>query len=130
MAADAPHTDEPAAPDRAPSRIPPFVRALLRVPLFYKILIANAVLVLVGTLFGTLVTARYVRDEPGRPLLGVAGLLALIGIAVTLLVNAVILRVALRPLDDLERTAARVQRGELDRRAPVSPVADRELDRL
>jgi aspartate carbamoyltransferase catalytic subunit len=45
-------------------------------------------------------------------------------------VNAVILRVALRPLDELERTAARVQRGELDRRAPVSPVADRELERL
>lgn len=130
MAADASHPDAPKAPDGPPSRIPRFVRALLRIPLFYKILIANAVLVLVGTLFGTLVTARYVRDEPGRSLLGVAGLLALIGIAVTLLVNAVILRVALRPLDDLERTAARVQRGELDRRAPVSPVADRELDRL
>jgi two-component system sensor histidine kinase UhpB len=127
MAAPAPHPDEA---DEAPSRTPRFVRALLRIPLFYKILIANAVLVLVGTLFGTLVTARYVRDEPGRSLLGVAGLLALIGIAITLLVNAVILRVALRPLDDLERTAARVQRGELDRRAPVSPVADRELERL
>jgi two-component system, NarL family, sensor histidine kinase UhpB len=130
MASTEPHTDEPAAPEGAPSRIPPFVRVLLRVPLFYKILIANAALVLVGTLFGTLVTARYVRDEPGRSLLGVAGVLALLGIGVTLLVNAVILRVALRPLDDLERTAARVQRGELDRRAPVSPVADRELDRL
>jgi two-component system sensor histidine kinase UhpB len=129
--ADAPYPDEPAsAADAEPSRIPASVRALLRIPLFYKILIANAVLVLVGTLFGTLVTARYVRDEPGAPLLGVAGLLALIGIAITLLVNAVILRVALRPLDELERTAARVQRGELERRAPVSPVADRELDRL
>ncbi|HEX6749736.1 MAG TPA: ATP-binding protein [Longimicrobium sp.] len=129
MAADSDRTDEPAD-DGAPSRIPRFVRVLLRVPLFYKILIANAVLVLVGTLFGTLVTARFVRDEPGRSLIGVVGLLALIGIAITLAVNAVILRVALRPLDDLERTAARVQRGELDRRAPVSPVADRELERL
>ncbi|HSU13329.1 sensor histidine kinase [Longimicrobium sp.] len=128
---DAPETDEPnAAPHAPPSRLPGSVRALLRIPLFYKILIANAVLVLVGTLFGTLVTARFVRDEPGASLLGFTGLLALIGIAVTLLVNAVILRVALRPLDDLERTAARVQRGELDRRAPVSPVADRELERL
>jgi len=128
---DAPETPDPiAAPNAAPSRIPASARALLRIPLFYKILIANAVLVLVGTLFGTLVTARFVRDEPGASLLGVAGLLAMIGVAITLLVNAVILRVALRPLDDLERTAARVQRGELDRRAPVSPVADRELERL
>jgi two-component system sensor histidine kinase UhpB len=112
------------------SRLPRFVRALLRVPLYYKILLANAVLVLVGTLFGSRVTARFVHDQPDRPWIEVAGLLALIGIAVTLLVNAVILRVALRPLDDLERTAARVRRGEMDRRAPVSPVADRELDRL
>lgn len=117
------------ADDAAP-RTPAFVRALLRTPLFYKILIANAALVLVGTVFGSMVTANFVREEPGRPLFGVAGLLALLGVAITLLVNAVILRVALRPLDDLERTAARVQRGDLDRRAPVSPVADRELDRL
>jgi len=120
-------TDERGTP---PSRMPAAVRALLRIPLYYKILIANAVLVLVGTLFGSMVTAAFVRQEPARSWFEVAGLLAMIGVGVTLLVNALILRVALRPLDELERTAARVQRGELDRRAPVSPVADRELDRL
>lgn len=130
MPTDAPETAEPAAPARVPSRIPRAVRVLLRVPLYYKILIANAALVLVGTLFGSGVTATFVRQEPARSWFEVAGLLALIGVGFTLLVNALILRVALRPLDDLERTAARVQRGELDRRAPVSPVADRELDRL
>lgn len=124
---DAPHRTDDAT---APSRLPRWVRVLLRVPLFYKILIANAVLVLVGTIFGSMVTARFVRDQPGRAWFEVAGLLALIGIGITLLVNAVILRVALRPLDELERTAARVQRGEADCRAPDSPVADRELDRL
>src|SRR5687767_5904730 len=129
MPTDAPVTEGPAPPE-PPSRIPPAVRALLRIPLYYKILIANAALVLVGTVFGSMVTAAFVRQEPARSWFEVAGLLALIGIGVTLLVNAVILRVALRPLDELERTAARVQRGELDRRAPVSPVADRELDRL
>ena len=128
MPADAPERFEPAA--EAPSRVPRWMRALLRVPLYYKILIANAVLILVGTLFGSGVTATFVRQEPDRSWFEVAGLLALIGVGVTLLVNAIILRVALRPLDDLERTAARVQRGELERRAPVSPVADRELDRL
>ncbi len=128
--ADAPHMHEPA-PQRAPSRrLPRWVRVLLRVPLFYKILIANAVLVLAGAIFGSMVTARFVRDQPDRPWFEVAGLLELIGIGITLLVNAVILRVALQPLDELERTAARVQRGEVDRRAPISPVADRELDRL
>src|SRR5215213_3906895 len=97
-----PTTDGP----EARSRIPRGVRALLRIPLYYKILIANAALVLVGTLFGSMVTAAFVRQEPGRSWFEVAGLLALIGVGVTLLVNAVILRVALRPLDELERTAA------------------------
>jgi two-component system sensor histidine kinase UhpB len=122
--------DPDAAPPAAGARLPRWARALLRVPLFYKILIANAALVLVGTIFGSMATARFVRDQPGRPWFEVAGLLALIGIGVTLLVNAVILRVALQPLDELERTAARVQKGEMDRRAPDSAVADRELDRL
>ena len=129
MPAD-PSPEPPVPPADPASRVPGAVRAALRIPLYYKILIANAVLVLVGTLFGSRVTATFVRQEPDRSWFEVAGLLALIGVGVTLLVNAVILRVALRPLDDLERTAARVQRGELDRRAPVSPVADRELDRL
>jgi len=122
--------DPDAAPPPAGARLPRWMRALLRVPLFYKILIANAALVLVGTIFGSMITARFVSDQPGRPWLEVAGLLALIGIGVTLLVNAVILRVALQPLDELERTAARVRKGEMDRRAPDSAVADRELDRL
>src|SRR6202008_2488570 len=130
MPTDAPAPDEPAAAIEMSSRVPAGVRALLRIPLYYKILIANGALVLVVTLFGSGVTATFVRQEPARSWFEVAGLLALIGVGVTLLVNAVILRLALRPLDDLERTAARVQRGELDRRAPVSPVADRELDRL
>lgn len=124
---------EPARtpPPRAPaSRIPPFVRALLRVPLFYKILIANAVLVLVGTVLGSMATVAYVRAQPGRSPVELTLGLALVGIAVTVGMNALILRVALAPLELLERTAARVQGGDVDSRAPVSPVADRELDRL
>jgi two-component system, NarL family, sensor histidine kinase UhpB len=103
---------------------------LLRVPLFYKILIANAVLVLVGAVVGILATAEYVRRNPGEPLLDLVGVFAVGGIVATLLVNALILRLALRPLQELERTAARVQRGELDARVPPSLLADRELERL
>ncbi|HEX5724991.1 MAG TPA: histidine kinase, partial [Longimicrobiaceae bacterium] len=95
------------------------VRALLRVPLFWKILIANAVLVLLGAVLGGTLTASY-----GVPVV------ALVGVAVTLLVNAAILRLALKPLELLERTAERVRSGDLDARAPHSPVADRDLEHL
>lgn len=106
------------------------MRWLLRVPLFYKILIANALLVLGGAVIGITLTTQFVRAEPGRSPVMLAGALALGGVAATVLVNALILRVALRPLEALEEAAARVQQGDLDARAPVSPVADRELDRL
>jgi two-component system sensor histidine kinase UhpB len=130
MATDPEHDAEPTPPGGPPARLPRLVHAALRVPLFYKILIANAVLVLVGTIFGSTITAAYVRRAPHRSTLDLVGALALAGIAVTLAVNALILRLALRPLDTLEGTAARVQKGDLDCRAPESAVADRELLRL
>jgi two-component system sensor histidine kinase UhpB len=122
--------ESPAEPAPAAPRLPGVARALLRVPLFYKILIANAALVLIGTVFGSAVTSAYVRRSPERSTVELVGVLAVIGIAVTLAVNALILWLALRPLDQLERTAARVQKGDLDCRVPASPVADRELERL
>ena len=120
----------PSAPARAERPLPRPLRGLLAVPLFYKILLANAVLVLVGAIFGSTITAAYVRRNPEASALELVSAFALAGLAVTLLVNALILRLALRPLDQLERVAARVQAGDLEARVPPSPVADRELERL
>lgn len=121
---------DPGPPPEPETRVPRAVRALLRVPLFYKILIANAALVLVGTIFGSMVTSRYVRAHPAASTQELVSSLAVAGICATVLVNALILKLALEPLDALERTAARVQGGSLDARVPYSAVADRELDRL
>lgn len=107
------------------------VRAVLRVPLFYKILIANAVIVVLGAVVGTAITREYFRSGGGgfsTP--AFVALLALVGVAVTVLVNALILRLALSPLELLEQTAAKAQAGDLEARVPPSPVADRELERL
>src|SRR5688572_28433802 len=124
-------TSEDSSPAREPQTgATGVVRWLLRVPLFYKILIANALLVLVGAVLGITLTTQFVRAEPGRSPIALAGALALGGVGATVLVNALILRVALRPLDALEAAAARVQEGDLDARAALSPVADRELERL
>lgn len=106
------------------------LRELLRIPLFYKILIANAVIVVFGAVLGTLATVEFLRAEPGHSPIELVTLLALAGVLVTVLVNALILRLALAPISELEHTAACVQRGELNARAPLSPVADPELERL
>ncbi|CAN5703973.1 histidine kinase [soil metagenome] len=107
------------------------MRSLLRVPLFYKILIANAVIVVLGTVIGTAVTARYLQQDHGAfGSIAFVLLLALVGVIVTLLVNAVILRVALTQLLLLEQTAARIQSGDLGARVPHSAFTDRDLERL
>lgn len=106
------------------------LRLLARIPLFYKILLANVVIVVAGALIAPGVTAAFVRAEPGRSTLDLVGLLALGGVIVSVVVNAVLLRVALKPLDRLEATARRVQAGDLQARAPVSVLADPELERL
>jgi two-component system, NarL family, sensor histidine kinase UhpB len=107
------------------------LRGLLRIPLFYKILIANAVIVVIGTVVGTTISSRYLRQEHDA-VSGVAFvvLLALAGMVITLLVNAVILRLALTPLKLLEETAADIRRGDLNARVPRSALTDRELERL
>ncbi len=128
----------PVAPE--PRLVPPaargprgpggIVRALLRVPLFWKILIANAAIVIAGAIVGSLVTAAHVRAEPGSSAVELVGFLALGGVLLSVAVNALILHLALSPLQLLERTAGRVQAGDVDARVPLSPLADRELDRL
>jgi signal transduction histidine kinase len=86
------------------------VHALLRVPLFAKILLANAVFVVMASLADT----RF----------------AAVIIIASVIANALILRVALRPLADLETTVERVGQGDLAARAPRSAVADARLNRL
>jgi two-component system, NarL family, sensor histidine kinase UhpB len=124
MPADDGLMDHVAGPGWAP------LRRVLRVPLFYKILIANAFIIVLGTVVGTLATVRFLRTEPGHSPFELVIPLALLGVVVTVLVNALILRLALAPLYRLEETAAQVQAGNPEARAPLSPIADRELDRL
>ncbi len=102
---------------------------LRRLPLFYKILVANVLVVLLVSVVAPLITER-VEAHGTRPTVLLVVGLAVVGVAVSVLVNVFILRVALAPLDQLEETARRVQAGELDARAPISPLADQELARL
>src|SRR5919108_2579283 len=101
------------------------VRALLRFPLFYKILLANLAVVLLVA-FGWAALASSSPPAGGRDF----ALLLFSGLLVSAASNAVILRLALRPLDRLQRTAERVQAGDLAARVEPSALADARLARL
>lgn len=96
-------------------------------PLFYKILVANALIVLFFALLATVLVARIPGAEGA---VGVLLVLAVVAAMVSVAVNAVIIQLALEPLRLLQRTAHRVERGDMDARVPASRVADRDMDRV
>jgi two-component system, NarL family, sensor histidine kinase UhpB len=100
-------------------------RALLRVPLFYKILVANALILSAVLLAAGLLTHGARNGEAGLFVLLFGG-----GLLVSVVSNAVILKLALRPLQSLQRTAEQVQAGDLAARVAASELADAELEQL
>jgi len=102
---------------------------LLRLSLFWKILLANAVLVVLAAAVGVCLAAGAGREASGPLTLGaVAGsIVVLVGSVVA---DAWLVRLALSPLMSLQETAARIGRGDTEARAPDSPVADAHLRRV
>jgi two-component system sensor histidine kinase UhpB len=98
---------------------------LLRVRLFTKIIVANSVLVALSALAGAELAAGNERQA-----VAVAVPVVLVGLVVTILVDAGILQLALEPLHRLERAAELVGEGDLTVRAQRSVLADRDLARL
>ena len=111
----------------------PFGRRLLRqvlaVSLFYKVLLANGALVLGAALVGMALVDRVTRDRHPLGAWELAGY-ALGVAALSLLVNALVLRAAFLPLQGLEATADAVRRGDPARRAPRSVLSDPAIGRL
>lgn len=90
--------------------------ALLRAPLVWKVVGANAVLVFAAAL--VVLVARH-------------GTLVLAAtFAVSIALNFFLVLLALRPLGDLEQTASRVWQGDLDARVVPSAIADRDMIRV
>lgn len=105
------------------------LQSLLRVRLFTKILVANSVLVALSALAGALAGAELAAGDESLAL-AVAVPVVLVGLVLTVFVDAVILQLALEPLHRLERVAQRVRDGDLTVRAPRSLLADRDLAQL
>ena len=91
---------------------------ILRAPLVAKLLGAN-LLIALGAAGASIVW--------GHPVF--VGFIALT-LFVSFAINTFLVRLALSPLDDLQRVAERVSRGELYVRATKSAIADRRIERL
>ena len=104
-------------------------RTLLRLSVFWKIFLANVVLVILGAGVGAYLVLG-ARDAAG----GTVAVMAVAGGSVVILlgvgINAILVRLALAPLETLAFTARRVGAGEMEARAEKSPLADSGLARV
>jgi two-component system sensor histidine kinase UhpB len=100
----------------------------LGLSLFYKVLIANAAIVMLGAIGGTWLTLQLARDGQDRPALVV--ILAAVGVSISLAVNHLVLRAALQPVEALRQTADAVRAGNLEVRAAPVLFPDPALDRF
>ena len=102
---------------------------VLGVPLFHKLLLANGLLV--GGAGAVVFLGASLLGGLGERAATIASLLFLaLVLLLGALVNAIVIRLALSPLEALEHTALRVQEGDYTARAPDSPLADEAMERL
>ena len=103
---------------------------MLRLPLFYKLIIANGAITLLAVVIAATFIALGVRENPNVSTASILLPVGLIAVAVSVAVNALVVHLALSPLRSLEETARAVQAGELGVRAPESPISDSGIERL
>ena len=99
------------------------VRRVLAFPLAGKLAGANILIVIAALV--TMV-ALHGSEPHEREMVTVLGF----ALAGSFAVNMALVTLALRPLHELEATAARVRAGDLDARAEFSPLADRTVRRV
>jgi two-component system, NarL family, sensor histidine kinase UhpB len=105
-------------------------RALLRTPLFYKILFANLAIVTLGAIAGTIVTVWHVTAFPEGLHLELIVLFAAAGLAISFFVNSWVLKRALDPLDRLQLAVDDVRSGAANTRVRLGDNSDERFDRL
>ncbi len=114
----------------SPAGVTSTARTTGRLTIFYKVLIANVAIVVLGAIAGTWITTIVVRRDLDGRYVPLAGLFALAGIVLSLIVNFIALRAAFRPLARLQQAALAVRQGDLSVRADEAAFGDPEIRQL
>jgi signal transduction histidine kinase len=96
---------------------------LLGVPLVWKVIGANALILIAAGVSVAVARGAGLTHEMGVGIMATA-------LAISFLVNAFLVSLALRPLRVLEDTASRLRQGDLHARVRHLPIADRDMIRI
>lgn len=108
----------------------PIWQQLLRLPIFYKILLANSAIVGLGATAGTVITVWFAARYPHESHYALITFFATAGIIISFIVNKWVLRQALNPLDRLQEAVNQVRQGQQRVRINLGLVSDEQFDRL
>src|SRR6266571_7295525 len=103
------------------------LKTLLSIPIFYKVLIANSLIIFVGATGGTWLATHLNVSPYATPMSLI--IFITIGWLVSVALNFIVLQIAFRPLTDLVKVMKRVQAGESSLRAPLTGI-DSQADQL
>lgn len=98
-------------------------------PVFYKVLLANSLIIFFGATGGTWLASNLHNSRQALATPTSLLIFIVVGWLVSIVLNFVVLQVAFRPLMDLGKVMNRVQAGERSLRAPMTGV-DPEADQL
>jgi two-component system, NarL family, sensor histidine kinase UhpB len=103
------------------------LKTILGIPIFYKVLIANSLIIFVGATGGTWLATHLNVSPYATPMSLI--IFITIGWFVSVVLNVVVLQIAFRPLTELGKVMKRVRAGENSLRAPLTGV-DSQADQL
>ena len=106
-----------------PNRI---LKIVLGIPIFYRVLIANSLIIFVGATGGTWLATHLNASPYATPMSLMV--FVTIGWLVSVALNFVVLQIAFRPLTELGKVMKRVRNGEWSLRAPLT--GDLQADQL
>lgn len=104
--------------------------AMTALPIFHKVIVGNAAVVLFGAVVGTYMTTYAVRMDRTDSPVELVFMFAAIGAALSVAVNWVVLKAALQPLNVITRTVEEVRKGNLRARAEPHPFTDPQIETL
>lgn len=108
------------------------LRGILGIPTFYKVLLANVVIVTIGAVAGTWITARHINGEAELHNIHWEMMLLIIlaGIPAAFFINFAVLSLAFAPLRSLLQVMEQVREGNIEVRVPRGIISDPDADQM